>query len=75
MKRTAGFMASMAEFDSLPATLLAAANRKTREAPATIGSYAFSPFSFEGLAEAIGFHRDCQCPLAVSICGIIAPAG
>jgi hypothetical protein len=66
MKRT-GIYGIMAEFDSTT-DLVAAANR-TREAGYTRID-AYSPFPVEGLAEAIGFHRD-QVPLVVLIGGLI----
>jgi hypothetical protein len=66
MKRT-GIYGMMAEFDSTT-DLVAAANR-TREAGYTRID-AYSPFPVEGLAEAIGFHRD-EVPLVVLIGGLI----
>ena len=66
MKRT-GVYGIMAEFDSVH-TLLAAANRTREAGYKRIDAY--SPFPIEGLAEAIGFHRD-EVPLVVLIGGII----
>lgn len=66
MKRTPIY-GMMAEFDS--ATALVAAAHRTQEA-----GYqridAYSPFPVEGLAEAIGFHRN-AVPLVVLIGGLI----
>ena len=66
MKRT-GIYGIMAEFDSVH-TLLAAANRTREAGYKRIDAY--SPFPIEGLAEAIGFHRD-EVPLVVLIGGIM----
>ena len=66
MKR-AGIYGMMAEFDSVH-TLLAAANRTREAGYQRIDAY--SPFPVEGLAEAIGFHRN-EVPLVVLIGGLI----
>jgi hypothetical protein len=57
----------MAEFDS--ATTLVAAAERTRNAGYTKID-AYSPFPVEGLAEAVGFHRD-LVPLVTLIGGLV----
>ena len=57
----------MAEFDS-PTALVAAAHRTHQAGYQKIDAY--SPFPVEGLAEAIGFHRN-AVPLVVLIGGLI----
>jgi ActD protein len=57
----------MAEFDS-PTALVAAAHRAHQAGYQKIDAY--SPFPVEGLAEAIGFHRN-AVPLVVLIGGLI----
>jgi ActD protein len=57
----------MAEFDS-PTALVAAAHRTQQAGYQKIDAY--SPFPVEGLAEAIGFHRN-AVPLVVLIGGLI----
>src|SRR3989454_8152408 len=57
----------IAEFDS--ATNLVAAAHRTHEAGYTKID-AYSPFPVEGLAEAIGFHRN-EVPLVVLIGGLL----
>ena len=62
MKRTKVY-GLMAEFDSVN-SLMDAANRTREAGYKRIDAY--SPFPVEGLAEAIGFHRD-EVPLVVLI--------
>jgi hypothetical protein len=57
----------MAEFDS-PTSLVAAAHRVQQAGYRKVDAY--SPFPIEGLAEAVGFHRD-EMPLVVLIGGLI----
>ena len=57
----------MAEFDT-PVALVEAAKRTYQAGYKRIGTY--TPFPVEGLAEAIGFHRD-EVPLVVLIGGIV----
>ena len=57
----------MAEFDT-PAALVEAAKRTYQAGYKRIDTY--TPFPVEGLAEAIGFHRD-EVPLVVLIGGIV----
>src|ERR1700688_4999394 len=66
MKRTPIY-GMMAEFDS-PAQLVHAANRTHQAGYVRIDAY--SPFPVEGLAEAIGFHKN-RVPLVVLIGGLI----
>ena len=66
MKRTSEY-GIMAEFDSATA-LVAAAHRVHEAGYKKVDAY--SPFPVEGLAEAIGFHRD-EVPLVVLIGGLI----
>lgn len=61
----------MAEFDN-PAELVAAADRTREAGYKKIDAY--SPFPVEGLAEAIGFHRD-YVPLVTLIGGLIGGSG
>jgi hypothetical protein len=61
----------MAEFTS-PESLVAAAERAHREGYRRLDAY--SPFPVEGLAEAIGFHKN-RLPLLVLIGGIIGASG
>src|SRR5256712_10710928 len=57
----------IAEFDS-PTNLVAAAHRTHEAGYTKIDAY--SPFPVEGLAEAIGFHRN-EVPLVVLIGGLL----
>jgi hypothetical protein len=66
MKRTPIY-GLMAEFDS--ATALVAAAERTRHSGYTKID-AYSPFPVEGLAEAVGFHRD-LVPLVTLIGGLV----
>jgi len=66
VKRTSEY-GIMAEFDSATA-LVAAAHRVHEAGYKKVDAY--SPFPVEGLAEAIGFHRD-EVPLVVLIGGLI----
>ncbi len=61
----------MAEFAS-PEALVAAAERAHREGYRRLDAY--SPFPVEGLAEAIGFHKN-RLPLLVLIGGIVGASG
>jgi hypothetical protein len=61
----------LAEFAS-PEALVAAAERAHREGYRRLDAY--SPFPVEGLAEAIGFHKN-RLPLLVLIGGIIGASG
>jgi hypothetical protein len=61
----------IAEFTS-PESLVAAAERAHREGYRRLDAY--SPFPVEGLAEAIGFHKN-RLPLLVLIGGIIGASG
>ncbi len=65
--RRAGTYGFMAEFDS-PTSLVAAAHRVQQAGYRKVDAY--SPFPIEGLAEAVGFHRD-EMPLVVLIGGLI----
>jgi hypothetical protein len=70
MKRTKVY-GIMAEFDSVN-SLVDAANRTREAGYKKIDAY--SPFPVEGLAEAIGFHRD-EVPLVVLIGGLLGGLG
>ena len=70
MKRTKNY-GMMAEFDSVNA-LVDAANRTREAGYKKIDAY--SPFPVEGLAEAIGFHRD-EVPLVVLIGALLGGLG
>jgi len=70
MKRTKVY-GIMAEFDSVNA-LMDAANRTREAGYKKIDAY--SPFPVEGLAEAIGFHRD-EVPLVVLIGALLGGLG
>jgi hypothetical protein len=70
MKRTKVY-GIMAEFDSVNA-LVDAANRTREAGYKKIDAY--SPFPVEGLAEAIGFHRD-EVPLVVLIGALLGGLG
>ncbi len=70
MKRTKVY-GVMAEFDSVNA-LVDAANRTREAGYKKIDAY--SPFPVEGLAEAIGFHRD-EVPLVVLIGALLGGLG
>jgi hypothetical protein len=66
MKRTPMY-GMMAEFDS-PTTLVAAAHRTHQAGYQKVDAY--SPFPIEGLAEAVGFHKN-RVPLVTLIGGVI----
>ncbi|MGO9649841.1 MAG: DUF3341 domain-containing protein [Terriglobales bacterium] len=66
MKRTPVY-GMMAEFDS-PTTLVAAAHRTQEAGYQKVDAY--SPFPIEGLAEAVGFHKN-RVPLVTLIGGLI----
>src|SRR6476620_9315903 len=70
MKRTQVY-GTMAEFDSVN-SLMDAANRTREAGYKKIDAY--SPFPVEGLAEAIGFHRD-EVPLVVLIGALLGGLG
>jgi hypothetical protein len=70
MKRTKAY-GLMAEFDCVDA-LMDAANRTREAGYKKIDAY--SPFPVEGLAEAIGFHRD-EVPLVVLIGALLGGLG
>jgi hypothetical protein len=61
----------MAEFET-PEALIAASERAHAEGYRRIDAY--SPFPIEGLAEAIGFHKN-MLPLIVLIGGVVGCAG
>ena len=61
----------LAEFDT-PAHLLEAAAAARREGYRRLDAY--SPFPVEGLAEAIGFHKN-RMPLIVLIGGLLGGTG
>ena len=66
MKR-APIYGTMAEFDS-PTALVAAAHRTHEAGYQKVDAY--SPFPIEGLAEAVGFHKN-RVPLVTLIGGLI----
>lgn len=65
--KTTGIYGIMAEFDS-PTSLVEAAHRTHDAGYQKVDAY--SPFPVEGLAEAIGFHKN-RVPLVVLIGGLI----
>lgn len=66
-----GIYGLMAEFET-PEALIAASERAHAEGYRRIDAY--SPFPIEGLAEAIGFHKN-MLPLIVLIGGVVGCAG